>query len=73
MPTVIKLSTENAGMALQRPELGTLKPGSPGDATILAIEDGQFDYEDVVGEVMRGDRRITSRATVVGGRWWHPT
>ena len=72
LPTVIKLSTENAGMALQRPELGTLKPGSPGDATILSVDEGEFDYEDVMGEVMRGDRRIASRATVIAGRWWHP-
>ena len=72
LSTVIKLSTENAGMALQRPELGTLRPGAPGDATILSIDEGEFDYEDVVGEVMRGDRRITSRATIIGGHWWHP-
>ena len=73
LPTVIKLSTENAGLALQRPELGTLKPGAVGDATILEVVEGTFDYEDVLGEVMQGDRRILARGTVIGGRWWHPT
>ena len=32
---VIKCSTINAAFALKRPELGTLKPGAAGDATIL--------------------------------------
>ncbi|MFK7945139.1 MAG: hypothetical protein AB8B85_19810, partial [Paracoccaceae bacterium] len=72
LPTVIKLSTENAGMALQRPELGTLKPGSPGDATVLEIAEGTFSYEDVLGETMEGSQRIFARASVVGGTWWHP-
>lgn len=71
LPTVIKLSTENAGLALGRPELGTLKPGSPGDATILRLEKGTFTYEDVRGETMDGDQRLFSDGVVLGGRWWH--
>ena len=72
LPDVIKTSTVNAAMALQRPELGTLKPGSPGDATILAVKQGAFDYVDVLGEHMTGDRRITSEGVVLAGKWWHP-
>src|ERR1700757_5156613 len=34
---VIAASTVNAAMALKRPELGTLKPGSIGDASILTV------------------------------------
>lgn len=73
LPTVIKLSTENAGLALQRPELGTLKPGVPGDATILSVDEGRFDYVDVLGETMEGNRKITAQGVVLNGRWWHPT
>jgi dihydroorotase len=69
---VIAASTVNAAMALKRPELGSLKPGSVGDATILAIKDGGFDYEDVVGEHMTGDKRILSEGVVIAGKWWHP-
>jgi dihydroorotase len=69
---VIAASTVNAAMALKRPELGSLKPGSVGDATVLSIRQGSFDYVDVVGEHMQGDRRIVSEAVVLGGRWWHP-
>jgi dihydroorotase len=69
---VIAASTVNAAMALKRPELGSLKPGSAGDATILAIAEGSFDYVDVVGEHMTGDRKIVSEGVVLAGRWWHP-
>jgi dihydroorotase len=69
---VIRASTENAARALRRPELGTLKPGSTGDATVLSVDDGDFDYDDVTGEHMAGKRKINSRGVVIGGRWWWP-
>jgi dihydroorotase len=69
---VIAATTVNAAMALKRPELGTLKVGSIGDATILSVKSGQFDYVDVVGEHMTGDKRILSEGVVIAGRWWHP-
>jgi dihydroorotase len=69
---VVERSTVNAGMALRRPELGSLKPGSVGDATIIAIKEGRFDYVDVVGEHLIGDRKIASEGVVIAGRWWHP-
>jgi dihydroorotase len=73
LPDVIAASTVNAAMALKRPELGSLKPGSVGDATILSIREGSFDYVDVVGEHMTGDRKIAPDGVVLGGRWWHPS
>ena len=69
---VIAASTVNAAFALKRPELGSLKPGSVGDATILSVKEGRFDYVDVVGEHLTGDRRIVSEGVVLAGRWWHP-
>jgi dihydroorotase len=72
LPDVVAASTVNAAMALRRPELGSLKPGSVGDATLISIQDGKFDYEDVVGEHLIGDRKIVSEGVVIGGRWWHP-
>jgi dihydroorotase len=69
---VIAASTVNAAMAMRRPELGSLKPGSVGDATLISVKQGQFDYEDVVGEHLIGDRKIVSEGVVIGGRWWHP-
>ena len=49
-----------------------LKVGSIGDATILSVRSGEFDYVDVVGEHMTGDKRIFSEGVVIAGRWWHP-
>ena len=69
---VIAATTVNAAMALKRPELGSLKPGSAGDATIISVREGKFDYVDVTGEHLEGDRKIVSKGVVVGGRWWHP-
>src|SRR5258707_5442079 len=69
---VIAATTTNAAMALKRPELGTLKVGSTGDATILSVKSGEFDYVDVVGEHMTADKRIFSEGVVIAGRWWHP-
>jgi dihydroorotase len=72
LPEVIKASTANAAFALRRPELGSLKPGSAGDATILSVEEGSFDFVDVVGEHLEGRQRILSRGVVINGKWWHP-
>lgn len=69
---VITASTLNAASALRRPELGSLKPGSTGDATILTLEEGSFDYIDCMNEVMRGDQRLVARGVVLNGRWWKP-
>jgi dihydroorotase len=69
---VIRASTLNAAVALQRMEYGSLKPGSLGDATVLSVREGRFDYVDVVGEHLIGDRRIVSEGVVLKGRWWHP-
>jgi len=72
LPEVIRRVTVNAAMAVRRPELGSLKPGSVGDATVLSVAEGAFDYVDVVGETMVGDRRIVSEGVVIGGKWWWP-
>lgn len=69
---VIAASTVNAASAMKRPELGSLKPGSVGDATILDIKDGKFNYVDVVGEVLEGRQKIDSVGVVIAGKWWHP-
>jgi dihydroorotase len=69
---VIAASTVNAARALNRPELGTFKPGSVGDASILSLKDGAFALEDVRGEIVTADRRIFAEGVVVNGRWWHP-
>jgi dihydroorotase len=72
LPTVIKLATSNAAAAIGRPELGTLKVGSAGEATVIDEASGTFDYADSIGERMMGDKRLLSAGVVLAGRWWHP-
>jgi dihydroorotase len=55
LPTVIKLATSNAASAIKRPDLGTLKVGSVGEATVIDVATGKFDYADSIGETMIGD------------------
>lgn len=69
---VIAASTVNAAVAVKRMEYGTLKVGALGDATVLAVRDGEFDYVDTRGEHMIGAQRITAEGVVLRGRWWHP-
>ena len=72
LPTVVKLATENPAAAIKKPELGTLKSGTMGDATVIDIAAGRFDYADSIGEHMIGDKRMLSAGVVLAGKWWHP-
>jgi dihydroorotase len=56
--------------AIRRPTLGTLAVGSEGDATIVDIEQGTFEFHDTQGERLEGDRRFRLKGMVVGGKWW---
>ena len=71
LPDVIAASTVHAARALQRPELGTLRPGAVGDVSVLRIEEGEHRLEDVVGEVVTARQRIRAEGAVIGGKWWH--
>ncbi|MET4635179.1 amidohydrolase/deacetylase family metallohydrolase [Kaistia defluvii] len=68
---VVAASTLNAAKALARPELGTLKPGSPGDASILSIRNGAFPLEDSRNGIVTAEERIFADGVVVAGKWWH--
>lgn len=67
---IIRASTETPAKALQRPELGSLKPGTVGDASILSMPTGKFDLADVLGEVVTVDQRIFAEGCVIGGKWF---
>lgn len=65
---VIAASTVNAAKALQRPELGTFKSGSAGDASILEMRSGSFNLEDVRGEITTASERLFAGGLVIGGK-----
>jgi dihydroorotase len=72
LPQVIRAATSAPAAAIKRPELGSLKPGSIGDATLIAIEEGEFTYHDVLAEPLKGNKKLAARGVVLGGKWWHP-
>ena len=67
---LIAAVTAAPARAIRRPSLGTLAVGSEGDATILDIEEGAFEFQDTQGEALAADRRFRLQGMVVGGRWW---
>jgi len=69
---VIRTTTVNAAAAIRRPELGTLRPGSAGDATIFSVSEGSFPFVDSTGEQMIGSKKIEIAGVVLKGGWWHP-
>jgi dihydroorotase len=72
LPTVVKLSTANPAAAIGRPDLGTLKPGSVGEATVIEVTQGRYNYADSIGDQLVGDKRLVSAGVVLAGKWWHP-
>ena len=70
--TAIPCSGRSSPILLAIHSLTSLKPGSAGDATIIQVKQGTFDYVDVLGEHLIGDRKIASEGVVIAGRWWHP-
>lgn len=67
---VIAATTANPARALRRDDIGTLRVGAAGDATILVEAAGSFVHTDVLGEQIHTDTRLEHRGIVIGGRWW---
>ncbi len=67
---VLRCATLNAARAIRRPELGTLKVGAPGEASIFDVVRETTEYRDVVGEVIKGENRFVARGLVLNGQWW---
>ncbi len=66
---VVRCATENPAHALKRLELGTFRQGGVDDASVLALENGRFDYVDVVGEHLEGEVAAV-RARIGDRRDW---
>ena len=67
---VIACGTVNAGKAIRRPDLGTLKVGAVGEASVIEILDETTEHRDVLGEVISTDKRFVARGLVLDGKWW---
>ena len=69
---VIRAGTAAPAAALGRTDIGRLAIGGAGDATVLELTEGEFEYRDVLGETRKGRQQLKTRGLVVAGRWWHP-
>lgn len=67
---IIAASTSGPARAVRRPDLGTLAPGSIGDATVLEIREQSVLFTDSLGENRSGDRSFALAGSVIGGEWW---
>ena len=70
---VVRQCTTAPAKAIGRPELGTLALGAVADLAAFHVrEGGQFEFRDVTGEVMIGERRIEPHLTVRDGTVYRP-
>ena len=66
---VIRSATQAPALAINRGDLGSFKAGSAGDASILSLDRGTFDYVDSTGEHLAGGQRLSAQGVVIDGRW----
>jgi dihydroorotase len=66
---IIARTTVGPAKAIRRPDLGTLAVGAVGDASIISLDDDPIALEDVQGNIVPFDRRLTARGLVIGGDW----
>lgn len=70
LEAVVAATTSGPARAIRHPELGALTPGAPGDATVLRLEDGAFEFVDASGERRTATRRLALAGMVVNGNHW---
>ena len=70
IPEVVACATQNAARAIRRPDIGTLKPGALGEASIFEVVMEPTEYRDVLGEIIHSDRGFAARGLVLDGKWW---
>ena len=71
LPDVVRMATINPARAARLTDRGTFRVGTLGDASVLTIAQGEFEYVDSLGETMTGPQRLDCAAIVLGGRVWH--
>lgn len=68
LPDVIRCATAAPAAAMRKPELGSLKPGSAADVALFRIEEGDFTFQDIFMNELKGTKRLVNTLTVVDGQ-----
>ena len=70
---VIRLSTSATAKTIgHADEIGTLKPGAEGDATVMRVSEGKFTFVDSLDATVEGSRKLEHVATIRGGKLYKP-
>lgn len=72
LPDVVSMVTTAAATALRRPDLGALKVGAEGDASLFAVEDDPRNLFDSLGALLVAPKTLNPRGTVKAGMWRQP-
>lgn len=64
---VIARATVRPAAAMRRPDLGTLRVGSPADIALFRLDEGHFIFHDTHMQTRRGTVQLVNTATYVGG------
>ncbi|MDP2952561.1 MAG: amidohydrolase/deacetylase family metallohydrolase, partial [Chloroflexota bacterium] len=68
---VVRGVTSSAAAAIGKgSELGSLRPGAPGDVAVLEVEKGSFTFDDWASNQLQGKERLRPVLTVRGGQRW---
>jgi dihydroorotase len=68
LPDAIERATARPARAVRRPDLANLKPGSPADVAVFALEEGKYTFHDVFMTARTGKVRLVNRATIRAGK-----
>lgn len=66
---VIAAGTAGPAKAIGKPELGTLDVGTTGDVSVLRLEEGDFEFQDVKGLTRSGQHKLAVEGRVLDGGW----
>ena len=69
---VIERVTIRPANVVGREELGSLRVGTVGDASVLELEEGKFAYPDMLGDEVQAERRFAPSLAIKDGRRWVP-
>jgi dihydroorotase len=65
---VIDRATRRPAAAMRRPDLGTLRVGSPADVAIFRVDTGDFTFHDVEMSPRTGEQRLACTHTLIDGQ-----
>jgi dihydroorotase len=65
---IVELATSAPARAINKPEMGSLKPGSSADVAVFDVVQGNFSLVDSQGEVRKTTQKIVPVLALRGGR-----